>query len=184
MNIAATESSAARHARFEQEVIPYMRQLHPAALRITRNSSDAEDLVQETMAKAYRSFHQFTPGTNLRAWLFSILVNTGATNRRKRYRELSRALRGNVPDVAGLDAWPADATKSAEAEALERTMNSDVMLALKALPAGFRAVVYLGYVENYTYGEIAGMLGIPVGTVMSRAHRGRMKLRELLGDAR
>jgi RNA polymerase sigma-70 factor (ECF subfamily) len=180
MNTTAVESTADRDARFERDVIPYMRQLYPTALRITRNPSDAEDLVQETMAKAYRSFHQFRPGTNLRAWLYRIMANAGATIFRKRGREPPQSLYGDTRDVPQQDTQQAQASPSAEAEALERMTDSEVMQALRTLPQGFRAVVYLADVADYRYRDVAEILGIPVGTVTSRLHRGRLMLRKAL----
>jgi len=180
MNTTAVESTADRDARFERDVIPYMRQLYPAALRITRNPSDAEDLVQETMAKAYRSFHQFTPGTNLRAWLYRIMANAGANIFRKRLREPPQSLHGDTRDIPQQDTQQARASRSAEDEVLERMTDSEVMQALRALPQGFRAVVYLADAEDYRYRDVAEILGIPVGTVTSRLHRGRLMLRKAL----
>jgi RNA polymerase sigma-70 factor (ECF subfamily) len=134
---------------------------------MTRNPTDAEDLVQETSAKAYAAFGQFTPGTNLRAWL-------------KRRREPQQALGGDLAE------WQMSADRltppvpSAEAEALDRTTDSDLLRALRDLPGEFRTAVYLADIEGYPYREIAEIMGTPVGTVMSRLHRGRRKLREQL----
>lgn len=176
----SAETAAEREARFERDVIPYMRQLYPTALRITRNPSDAEDLVQETMAKAYRAFHQFEPGTNLRAWLHRIMANTGTSTFRKRQREPQQSLYGDIQDVPAQDGPRSQVARSAEAEALERMPDSGIMRALKELPEEFRTPVYLADVEGYGYNEIAARLGIPLGTVTSRLHRGRMKLRRKL----
>ena len=176
MNTTAVESTSDRDARFERDVIPYMRQLYPAALRITSNPGDAEDLVQETMAKAFRSFHQFTPGTNLRAWLYRIMANAGTNIFRKRRRGPPQSLYGDTRDIP----QQGPASRSAEAEVLERMTDSEVMQALKALPLGFRAVVYLADAADYRYRDVAEILSIPVGTVTSRLHRGRLMLREAL----
>ncbi len=165
---------------FEQRVRPYLAQLYPAALRMTRNPSDAEDLVQETLAKAYRGYGQFTPGTNLRAWLHKILANTFINTYRKRKREPVI-----TPGVDPGDDWqaghdPLAVARSAEAEALDRLTDSDVLTALRDLPADFRTAIYLADIEGYPYREVAAMMGTPIGTVMSRLHRGRDRLRRHL----
>ncbi|HVB42045.1 MAG TPA: sigma-70 family RNA polymerase sigma factor [Streptosporangiaceae bacterium] len=167
-------------ARFEQDAIPYMDRLYPAALRLTRNHCDAEDLIQETFAKAYFAFHQFSPGTNLKAWLYQILMRTFYSNYRKRRREPEQVLAGDPVASADERGQLGRAPQSAEAEALARLADSGVMGALRDLPERFKAVIYLADVEGYKYGETAAILGIPVGTVMSRIHRGRRMLREKL----
>jgi RNA polymerase sigma-70 factor, ECF subfamily len=167
----------ADHARFEEDVIPYMRKLYPAALRMTRNPSDAEDLIQETFARAYIAFHQFSPGTNLSAWLYRILANTFINTCRKVRREPVQALVGDIAELPAADGRRTQPARSAEEEAMDRLAESEVFRALRDLPEGFSAVVYLADVEGYQYKEIADMLGLPVGTVMSRLHRGRQRLR-------
>jgi RNA polymerase sigma-70 factor, ECF subfamily len=170
-----------RKAVFEQDVVPVMGQLYPAALRMTRNSSDAEDLVQETVTKAYAAFGQFRPGTNLRAWLHRILANTFINSYRKRRREPGGAFGAELQDD-----WQGNADRltqpprSAEAEALDRLADSDILRALRELPEDFRVTIYLADIEGYPYREIAELTGTPIGTVMSRLHRGRTKLRERL----
>ncbi len=170
-----------RNQRFEQEVVPFMGQLYPAALRMTRNPSDAEDLLQETLAKAYVGYHQFQPGTNLRAWLHRILANTFINGYRKKRREPLQDLSGEFQEEWQTGSDPlAQPARSAEAEAIERLADSDIIQALKDLPEEFRVAIYLADIEGYPYREIAQMMGTPLGTVMSRLHRGRSKLRKRL----
>jgi RNA polymerase sigma-70 factor, ECF subfamily len=171
------------HAQFERDVLPHLRRLYPAALRMTRNASDAEDLVQETSAKAYAAFHQFKPGTNLRAWLNRILANTFINGYRKRRREPVQELGGDLERDWQADANPLSLqARSAESEAMDRLPDNEIMQALLDLPEAFRMTVYLADVEGYPYKEIAEMMGTPVGTVMSRLHRARGRLREQLAD--
>jgi len=171
------------HAQFEQDVLPHLRRLYPAALRMTRNASDAEDLVQETSAKAYAAFHQFKPGTNLRAWLNRILANTFINGYRKRRREPVQELGGDLEREWQSEGSPwLQQARSAEAEAMDRLPDTEIMQALLDLPESFRMTVYLADVEGYPYKEIAEIMGTPVGTVMSRLHRARGRLREALAD--
>ncbi|MGN6796060.1 MAG: sigma-70 family RNA polymerase sigma factor [Streptosporangiaceae bacterium] len=178
----AAQSPENRSARtgFEQQVLPYLDQLHSAALAMTRNASDAEDLVQETITKAYTAFDQFTPGTNLRAWLHRILANTFITSYRKRKREPAMASNAERDEwQAGAESY-AQVAPSAEAEALDRLADSEVLRALRDLPQDFRTAIYLADIEGYPYREVARIMGTPIGTVMSRLHRGREKLRSKL----
>jgi RNA polymerase sigma-70 factor, ECF subfamily len=170
-----------RDERFERDVVPFMGQLYPAALRMTRNHSDAEDLVQETFAKAYAGFHQFQQGTNLRAWLHRILSNTFINTYRKKRREPIQDLGAEFSEdwQTGNDPLTPP-VRSAEAEALDRLADSDILRALRELPEEFRVAIYLADIEGYPYKQIADMMGTPIGTVMSRLHRGRAKLRTKL----
>ncbi|WP_130450112.1 sigma-70 family RNA polymerase sigma factor [Zhihengliuella halotolerans] len=181
---AEAETTDERRARFERDALQYVDQLYSAALRMARNPSDAEDLVQEAYAKAYSAFHQYKPGTNLKAWLYRILTNTYINLYRKRQREPQRASTDTVEDWQMVEAaeHTSSGLRSAEAEALDHLPDSDVKTALASIPEEFRLAVYFADVEGYSYKEVAGILGIPMGTVMSRLHRGRKQLRELLAD--
>ncbi|GAA1785883.1 MULTISPECIES: sigma-70 family RNA polymerase sigma factor [Streptomonospora] len=169
---------------FATAVTPYADQLYPTALRMTRNSADAEDLVQETFAKAFANFHQFKAGTNLRAWLYRILTNTFINGYRKKQREPRQDSTDEIKDwqLAAADTHASTGSRSAESEVLERLPDSAIRHALAALPEDFRLVVYLIDVEGFTYKEVAARMDTPLGTVMSRLHRARRQLREHLGD--
>lgn len=169
--------------RFEREALPLLREMYAAALRLTRKPADAEDLVQEAYLRAYRGFGGFEAGTNLRAWLHRILTNTFINSYRKRQREPQTVSEEEVPDwylydkLAGGGAEP-----SAEAQVLESLPDQDVQDALASLPDRFRMAVLLADVQGFSYKEIAEILDIPMGTVMSRLHRGRRALEKRLFD--
>ncbi len=177
------EPATSAQDNFEQQVRPYIGQLYPAALRMTHNPADAEDLVQDTLAKAYTAFSQFTPGTNLRAWLNKILANTFINTYRKRKREPAIAPGADPASDWHTSADPlAPTARSAEAEALDKITDSAILAALRELPPDFRTTVWLADVEGYPYREVAALMGTPLGTVMSRLHRARGKLRHALAD--
>jgi RNA polymerase sigma-70 factor (ECF subfamily) len=178
-----TETLAQKKARFERDAFEFTNQLYAAALRYTKNPHDAQDLVQDTYAKAFTSFHQFTPGTNLKAWLYRILTTTFINTYRKDQRRPQIAA-GELEDWQIHDAasHTSDQGRSAEDEVLDNLTDGDVKEALAALPEEFRMAVYLADVEGFSYKEIAEIVGVPAGTVMSRLHRGRKLLRESLAE--
>jgi RNA polymerase sigma-70 factor (ECF subfamily) len=176
----------ADQADFSKVAMEYMGSLYSAALRMTRNPADAEDLVQETYLKAYRAFGSFKAGTNLKAWLYRILTNTFINSYRARKRRPEQTDIDDVEDLylyrrlGGLEAVTAG--RSAEEEVLEHFTEADVKNAVEALPEQFRMAVLLADVEGFSYKEIADILDIPIGTVMSRLHRGRKALQKTLHD--
>lgn len=175
------ETLAQRKVRFENDALVFTSQLYGAALRYTKNTHDAQDLVQDTYAKAFTSFHQFEPGTNLKAWLYRILTTTFINNYRKDQRR-PQISAGEVEDwqIADASSHTSDQGKSAEDEALAGIADKDIKEALSAMPEEFRIAVYLSDVEGFSYKEIAEITNVPTGTVMSRLHRGRKLLRTSL----
>lgn len=171
---------------FADQAMEYMPQLYSAALRMTRDRADAEDLVQEAYLKAYRGFGGFQEGTNLRAWLYRILTNTYINSYRSKKRRPDETDLDDVEDfylyrrMGGLEA--AKAGRSAEDELMDYFTDDEVQQAIEALPEQYRLAVLLGDVEGFSYKEIAEQLDIPIGTVMSRLHRGRKSLQKQLHD--
>ncbi|MET3175570.1 UNVERIFIED_ORG: RNA polymerase sigma-70 factor (ECF subfamily) [Arthrobacter sp. UYCu721] len=180
----ATESAEERRVRFERDAMQYVDQLYSAAMRMARNPADAEDLVQEAYTKAFSAFHQYKPGTNLKAWLYRILTNTYINLYRKRQREPLQSNSDTIEDwqLARAESHTSRGLRSAEAEALDHLPDSDVKRALQAIPEEFRLAVYFADVEGFAYKEISDIMNTPIGTVMSRLHRGRKMLRDMLAD--
>jgi RNA polymerase sigma-70 factor (ECF subfamily) len=176
----------ADQAKFADVAMEYMQSLYAAALRMTRNPAEAEDLVQETYLKAYRGFGSFQEGTNLKAWLYKILTNTFINSYRSKKRRPEQTELDEIEDLylyrrlGGLEA--AQAGRSAEEEVMDHFTDGDVKQAVESLPESFRLAVLLADVEGFSYKEIAEILDIPIGTVMSRLHRGRRALQKALFD--
>ncbi|QMV85925.1 sigma-70 family RNA polymerase sigma factor [Corynebacterium hindlerae] len=170
--------------RFEAEALPLLDQLYGGALRLTRNPSDAEDLVQETYMKAFKSFDSFKEGTNLKAWLYRIMTNTYINSYRKAQRQPAQLPTDDITDyqLYSTSSHQSTGLDSAEVEALKGLPDSEITDALNALSDDYRMVVYYADIEGLPYKEIADILGIPIGTVMSRLHRGRKQLREALKE--
>ena len=181
-----TETTAERAARFERDAMPMLDQLYSAALRMTRNPADAEDLVQETFLKAYSAFASFSEGTNLKAWLYRILTNTYINKYRKDSRRPNEVDLGDVEDlylyrrIGSEDT--AEASRTTEDRVLDNLVESDIKTAVEELPENFRLPVILADLEGFSYKEIAEILDIPIGTVMSRLHRGRKAMQKRLWE--
>lgn len=180
----AAETPEERTERFERDVLPLLDALYAGALRQTRHPEDASDLVQETIERAYKSFHQFKPGTNLKAWLFRIQTNNYINSYRKKQRQPLQYSADEVEDwqMAQAESHSGTGLRSAETEALDQLPDGDIKEALANIPEDFRLAVYYADVEGFAYKEIADIMGTPVGTVMSRLHRGRRLLRDQLTE--
>jgi RNA polymerase sigma-70 factor, ECF subfamily len=171
--------------RFQEDALPLLDSLYAGALRMTRNPADAEDLVQETMLRAYRSFDRFEPGTNLKAWLFRILTNAYINVYRKRQREPQKVSQEDVEDFdlyQELKDHDPQFSATPESIVLDSLVDSDITDAIDDLPEQFRLAVVLSDIEGFTYAEMAEIMQVPMGTVMSRLHRGRKALQKRLWD--
>ncbi|MDR1790387.1 MAG: sigma-70 family RNA polymerase sigma factor [Propionibacteriaceae bacterium] len=180
----AEETALERRIRFEREALVYLNRLYGMALRLTRNPTDAEDLVQDAMLKAYAAFHQYQPGTNLKAWLYRILTNTFIDKYQKAKRQPAIAQSETIEDwqLASAESHTSTGLKSAEAVALENIPDATIAAAMSELGEDYRTAVYLADVDGFSYKEIAEIMGTPIGTVMSRLNRGRRILRDKLAD--
>lgn len=177
-----TLSDQVRRDRFAAEALPYLDRMYSAAVRYTRDPVDAEDLVQEAMLKAYRSFHQFEPGTNLKAWLYRVLHTTFISMYRRASRRPQETLQDDIDDFSFYDEVRGLGFDPVAAEVLGALTADEVKQALADLPEGFRLVVYYADVEGFSYKEIAEIVEVPIGTVMSRLHRGRRALQKQLAE--
>lgn len=184
IDVRENETDDERAARFERDALEYIDRLYGAALRLTRNPTDAEDVVQEAYAKAFASFHQFRPGTNLKAWLYRILTNTYINSYRESKRQPISGAGEDIEDwqIARAASHTSSGLPSAEAQALGSMPDSVVSAALESLSSDFRTAVLLADVEGFSYKEIADIMDTPIGTVMSRLNRGRSQLRAALAD--
>ena len=180
--VRTDESDEELAQRFERDAMPLLDQLYGAALRMTRNPADAEDLVQETYIKAFQGFRSYKPGTNLKAWLYRILTNAYINNYRKAQRRPAEYATDDITDsqIAETASHTSIGLRSAEVEALEKLPDEEIRGALMSLKEDYRMVVYYADVEGLPYKEIAEIMGTPIGTVMSRLHRGRKQLRDAL----
>ncbi|HET7482041.1 MAG TPA: sigma-70 family RNA polymerase sigma factor [Actinomycetota bacterium] len=179
------ELTSEEKGRFQQDALPLLDSLYAGALRMTRNPQDAEDLVQETMLRAYRAFDRFEAGTNLKAWLFRILTNAYINTYRKKQREPKKVSADEIEDFdlfQELKNHDPEFTRSAESVVLDSIVDSDIIEALDALPEPFRLAVILSDLEDFSYAEMAEIMDVPLGTVMSRLHRGRKALQKRLWE--
>jgi RNA polymerase sigma-70 factor (ECF subfamily) len=184
MTINGETAKAAQIREFEQQALPLMPQLYGAALRWTRNPSDAEDLIQETFAKAFIAWGQYQQGTNLKAWLYRIMTNTQINLYNKKAKDQAKGSIDELEDwqLGSAESLTSLSSRSAELEAIDKMPSEVIKRALHELPEEFRMVVYYAVVDGLPYLEIAEIMDTPVGTVMSRLHRGKKLLKKLLAD--
>ena len=182
--VRTEETDAQLAERFERDALPLLDQLYGGALRMTRNPADAEDLVQEAYMKAYQGFRSYKPGTNLKAWMYRILTNAYINNYRKAQRRPAEYATDDITDsqIAETASHTSSGLRSAEVEAMALLPDEEIRAALMDLNEDYRMVIYYADVEGLPYKEIADIMATPIGTVMSRLHRGRKQLREALKD--